>query len=192
MATLDPFKTIAFKEHKSQAKWFDSSDIRWATSYQTGKTILLLDGCNDKIEKFLEAIENNSAEFEWGWRDCHIIDGDDIAYSSDGYTEPDYFFHAATCEYVGRKMFEEETTTFDDVVDNFLNTPSRAILSWVEVPDKWKKLSCDFANGMYDRQDEPTDIYNKLKEKHDVLFQIDTLSPFEIGFCVWTKEKDGH
>lgn len=189
---VNPFKTIRAKEDV----WGDN--ISWYEDYNgqtTDSVIFLVESYGltnedwEKMTKFLETIEAyDGVNYAWNYRDSVDIDYEDnCAYVQD-YGESDVMY--VNEEYIGRRQFEKEECTFDDVSDAFVNNPERALPSWLDPTDGWEERSCDFANGWYHRHDEPKEIAEKLWGKDlDVIFQISSISPFEVQFCVWTKER---
>ena len=127
-------------------------------------------------------------DYEWQYDDSVYVDYDDDCAYDIGYGEADILFEE--CEYIGRRQFEKGDKTFDDVAGSYVNNPDKALPSWLEPTDGWEERSCDFASGWYGRNDSPTEIAEKLYEKDlDVIFQIGSVSMFEVQFCVWTKEQ---
>lgn len=124
----------------------------------------------------------------WNYADSVVMDENDTAYTTKDYGESDYFI--ADCTIVGRKEIEDGIVTFEDFESSFINVNNRALPSWVNPPEPWEERSCDFSNGWYYRHAKPAEVAKKLEEQHlDVIFQISSLSVFEIEFCVWTKPK---
>lgn len=177
---INPYRTL-------NAKNWDT--IRVATAYPSGKKLLLLDECNDKQEKWAEAIERSIDDFEWSFADSFIIDENYIAYHQDGYTESDAIIMDGWV--LGRKMIEDDELDLDEIFPSFINVNNRALPSWITPPKPWEERSCDFAHGMYGQTDQPKEIHTKLSEEgFDTMFQIASLSPFEVNFCVWTKKRE--
>jgi len=174
---INPYRTMKAKD------W----DFRSPTLYKTNKTLLLLDEANDAQMKFLEAIERSTEDFEWAWSDSVMIDENYTAYLID-YNESDTVIMDGWV--LGRKMIEDGELDIDEILEIFINVNNRALPSWITPPKSWTERSCDFQAGMYDRYDDPKVICKQLNEDgFDVLFQIDTVSPFAVDYCVWVKEK---
>ena len=89
----------------------------------------------------------------------------------------------AGCESTAREYLEE-----------LENHPNKALnLPAIDPADYgYVKVEGDFENGWYPGQnDNPTEIYNRLKTTHSrLLFQIDGVGQFDLRFSVWSHPEE--
>ena len=158
------------------------------------RIIINLGNTNDDFVELLDTYcqENN---LEWNYSDSVIEDCYmDIAYTADVYGNfTDIIFIDG--EVLGRAGFEDGTYTWEDISDYFIDAPTIALPEWFpteQLEEQGFELrSCEFAAGWYDRHDDPSEIATKAAEQNKhVVFQISYSTPFELGFCLWTKDKD--
>ena len=109
--------------------------------------------------------------------DYAIIDGE--AYSGDFIRED----NQAAKEYIHSLVNNPKHA--NTIVDD--NTLIRLGFKKVNEEESYE-------NGWYDRQDNPTEIYNKLKEEFgddvEVVFSVSYSNPFTTGFDVWARGID--
>ena len=173
---------------KENSKYFQTDEIEIIREYKTQKDILIYNGSypENKKEKILDAIVKKHDLDFWAFGDSYLIDYDGVcAYSiNDG----DYIMGEG--EIMGRESFEDQTVTFEDIEELYIDNFCRAVPAWVELPKNWHKLPIDFASGHYGTVDDPETILKKYRdkfEKHDFIFKIDYAQPFEVGFNLCAK-----
>ena len=104
-------------------------------------------------------------------------------------------------DMLGRADFESGDFDFSDIEDDFIDTPSRALPSWYNDKELEKlgfeKLSCEFDSGLYEhnKQSDPTEISKQIRSnrpnaKKEIIFKVDFVSQFEMGFCVFVRSDD--
>ena len=161
--------------------------------YGSDKQIIITEiGSNTKLDTKLEAYcEANN--YEWDYSDSIVEDYDmNIAYRADVFGNyPDAIM--TDCEWLGRAGFDDGTYDWDTISEEFINKPTRALPEWFPTEqlttDGFELQSCDFADGWYDRADNPKEILSKANEEgYDLVFQINYYHQFECSFCVWKKE----
>jgi len=149
-------------------------------------------GLGDREKAFFRWIDKicyEHDEYEWTYDDQTTIDYDDGTAYADTYGERDYIIDE--CEIMGRRRFESGDLSFDDIAEDFINNPEKALPSWLDPSDGWEQKSCDFEDGWYGRNDSPDEILKQIADNGvSVVFQIDFVQPFATGFCVWTKVGD--
>ena len=178
---INPMKTIYHKD------WDEIQEYDYYNGTCTDSKILIVDEHTDKQEKFLEAIAKACHnEYSWDYADSVIIDYEDNCAYSDGYGESDVLY--TNEEYIGRRRFDNKEVSFEDIEDEFINTTTKAIPSWLELPEEWVEESCDFQSGWYDRHDDPETILSRLPKDLDAVFKIRSINPFAVDFCVFTRE----
>lgn len=161
------------------------------TLYGSDKQIIINTSSSDtlitKLDKYCE--ENN---YIWDYSDSTIEDDNmNIAYQSDVFGNyPDVIF--VECDVFGKAGFDDGTYSWEDISSEFINNSSRALPKWFSVSqlesDSFELQSCDFANGWYDRHDDPKAISKKaIDNGYDIVFQINYYHQFECSFCVWTR-----
>jgi hypothetical protein len=110
----------------------------------------------------------------YGWQPSYAIVGDCGLYCADCI---------AGCESTAREYLEE-----------LENHPRKALnLPAIDPADYgYVLVEGDFENGWYPGQnDDPTEIYNRLKSSHPrLLFQIDGVRQFDLGFSVWSHPEE--
>jgi hypothetical protein len=91
------------------------------------------------------------------------------------------------CHECIRDEFEEE------YIESVTNTPRNAIKINIINESRlaelgWKRLPRKYENGMHhDMNDRPSDVFNKLKKRWDVLFEFRP-SQFYVEFCAWIRK----
>ena len=156
---------------------------------------IIINGCgsDNKLDAKLEqyCVDNN---YEWDYSDSVVEDYETgHAYQSDVFGNyPDVIM--VDCEWLGRFGFDDGTYDWSTISDEFINHPTRALPEWFPTKQLesagFELQSCDFANGWYDRQDDPKAILAKANSNNfDLVFQINYYRQFECSFCVWKKEQ---
>lgn len=188
---INPFKTLEIKkdweDYVSYCDFYDCNvkdGVIFIIDYYAPEEIL------KKIVKFFEKIERNSDEFFYdSWENIRVDEEDNCAYAVPYYDSPNYIM----CDYalIGKRRFDKEWTSFDDISDEFINNSEKALPRWFKIPEGWEECSCDYANGWYHRHDNPSEILEKMNEKgYDILFKISYQHMFECGFCIYYRERE--
>ena len=130
---------------------------------------------------------------EWGFSDEYVLCSN--CYKAIN-TTPGYYGDIPAyaivndellCHNCIRDSFEE------DYIESVTNDPKNAlkttIISEARLEELgWKKLKKQYENGMHQgMNDDPTKIYDKLKDKWDVLFTFEP-SQFYVAFFAWIKK----
>lgn len=134
--------------------------------------------------------------FDWGFSDefstCENC-GRSFQYSHNSYDDiPRWAMIdrlGIFCHECIRDEFEEE------YIESVTNNPKQALKITIINESRlaklgWKKLDEKYENGFHQgMNDKPIDVYNKLKDKYDVIFTF-MPSQFYVEFWAWTKPKE--
>ena len=156
-----------------------------------GKKGILLGNWNylDKTPRIKAKLEEH---YQLEWSDEWLVD-----YSNDKC----YRTQADSYNWLPSYIWTEETDLFtiDDlekegsieflIEDYLINDPTKADIFGIDFSKHGFELkSEEYQSGWYHRNDDPKEIYDRLKDNYDVIFQIGDLGPFHTDFCVWVKE----
>jgi len=174
---INPSITIDHKE-------WDISEY----AYYGGNKILLVDSPTNEQEKFLEAIIAARPEvYSWDYSDSAYIDiEDDCAYSINDYGESEFIL--TDSEVLGKRRFDSGELTFDDIAEEYIDNPEKAIPSWLNLPKEWEEQTCELQYGWYGRNDDPSTILANAPDDLSIVFKIRGINPFAVDYCVYTKQ----
>jgi len=162
-------------------------------SYNSGKDVLVAypqGEFREEQERFIERYcEEN--DLEWVHSVDVIVDYDcGVVYDYEDIIE-------YNGEILGRKSFEDEMLSFEDIKEKYINAKDQILPKWFK--SEWieeagfSKGSCEFNSGMYEHNDnhDPEEIIKWFNEDgKDIVFQVDYINPFEIEWCVWHREQE--
>lgn len=148
----------------------------------------------DKYPNFMERLEN---EYEIEWHDEWIIDyNNGKAYR----TSPDSYgweqqFRITDCGELITPDDDVSEWIDECVVDyNTYTSKISALPSFIDedeiIAEGFKLIGEDYENGWYGKEDRPEEIAEDLIEAkgfNEVLFQVDFVSQFNLGFKVYAK-----
>ena len=148
----------------------------------------------DRYPNFMERLEN---EYEIEWHDEWIIDYD----NSKAYrTSPDSYgweqqFRITDCGELITPDDDVSEWIDECVVDyNTYTSKISALPSFIDedeiIGEGFELIGEDYENGWYGKEDRPEEIAEDLIEDkgfNEVLFQIDFVSQFNLGFKVYAK-----
>ncbi len=134
--------------------------------------------------------------YEWCYDDSVLIDYDMMV----AYTDSADVI-GVDGEALGRLGFEDGTYDFSCLEDTYIDNPSVALPSWYddkELEDLgFEKISCEFDSGLYEhnKNQDPKEIAENIRSlrpnaKKEIIFKIDFVSQFEMGYCVFVRSDD--
>lgn len=164
--------------------------------YGTNAYVVIFNGYPSDTE-YISILEAYCKDKGYGWNyDDTLTSINGIAYNIE-----DGNIIYIDGEALGRADFENGYCDFSEIEDEFIDNPSRALPSWYddkELEDLgFEKLSCEFDNGLYEhnKNQDPKMVMENIKSlsttrKKEVLFKVDFVSQFEMGFCVFVRSDD--
>ena len=143
----------------------------------------------DKYPNIMETLEKH---FALEWIDEWLIDYD---HSECFRTTGNFYGWQRQFAFTDDGLLLTYREPVNFWIENFQNNYSRALPNLDFLADEliekegWELLDEEFANGWHHRNDQPSDIAEDLESKGlQYLFKLTSVSQFETGFCVFTKE----
>jgi hypothetical protein len=160
--------------------------------YTEPKKCVLFTNWNYFCSEVTDILERYGYAPEWEdeWSECEKCNKA-VRNSPDSYSwQPSYaILHG--CEIVCADCLVEDAAEY---LESLENKPSTALnIPAIDPADYgYVKLAGDFENGWHPHQnDDPKTIYNWLKANNSrLLFQIDSVGQFALGFSIWSHPKE--
>lgn len=173
-------------------------DIRYAPEYAEGEGYgdapergILFGNWNYFSRDVTDLLEKVGYAIEWNdeWTTCDGC-GKALRTSPDSYSwQPGYLREADSCE-----TYCHECADIESVLESYEDQPTRALNDHIDPGEYgYRKLEGDFESGWHPGQnDNPQEIYDRLVAlgHKRLLFVIDGVGQFDIGFSIWEKEND--
>ena len=174
---------------RNQIKYIDFAPSYAEPGYTNPARGILFGNWNYFAGVATDILERMGYECEWEdeWSTCSGC-GKAIRTSADSYCwQPSYFDF--DCELLCRECVDME-----EYLENLEDDPNKALNDHVDPADYgYEKLEGDFENGFHPGQNaDPKTIFAAWQEKGytRLLFCIDDVGQFDIGFSIWRKIAD--
>jgi len=183
------------------------ADLNYSVADYLGDDFLILDTWDDvrEIQKRLNpdyhyrdkldtSVIDEWTDGNWGFSN-QFISCDRCNGVIDMNETPNVDYYINYNEFICGNCVRDKKAEKEEYLEYIVNNPKRAntlLLDDDLIAAGFVKLDDQSQNGWYGISDDPKDIYKKLEKDYpdsDILFSVDSASPYAIDFCVFIRKR---